>query len=244
MPRKKTKRKAPGNASNEIFKAIRAFNERLRVTEKKYGKDSRIVKMMIDKAKYLPQLEWTKSGRLSRSDRVVKAVDTPYVKAMFDKFVKQNTVDKIIDEILTEKQKKELEEIKNASERRKKLENYVRHINAARELANEVFNEIYNLTKNVDDAKACYDAILFSNNYLDAIEAYVDGDLDVLTLRDVLIYDVPLEVALNRAHNGSSETDDDYPSIYHDDLASVNELFSDAELFDLFDDDDDDGIPF
>lgn len=242
MPRKKTKRKAPSNASNEIFKAIRAFNERLRVTEKKYGKDSRIVKMMIDKAKYLPQLEWTKSGRLSRSDRVVKAVDTPYVKAMFDKFVKQNTVDKIIDEMLTEKQKKELEEIKNASERRKKLESYIRHINASRELANEVFNEIYNLTGNVNQAKECYDAIL-SNNYLDAIEAYVDGDLDVLTLRDVLIYDVPLEVALDRAHNGNPEANDDYPSIYHDDLASVNELFSDAELFDLFDDDDD-GLPF
>lgn len=237
MPRKKTKRKAPSNASNEIFKAIRAFNERLRVTEKKYGKDSRIVKMMIDKAKYLPQLEWTKSGRLSRSDRVVKAVDTPYVKAMFDKFVKQNTVDKIIDEMLTDKQKKDLAATKKVSERRKKLENYIRHINASRELANEVFNEIYNLTRNVDDAKDCYDAIL-SNNYLDAIEAYVDGDLDVLSLRDVLIKGVPLEVALERMRRGMTEDDDDRPNIYHDDLKQADELFSDADLYG------DDGIPF
>lgn len=238
MPRKKTKRKAPSNAGNEIFRAIRAFNERLRVTEKKYGKDSRIVKLMIDKAKYLPQLEWTKSGRLSRSDRVVKAVDTPYVKAMFDKFVKQNTVDKIIDEMLTDKQKKEIAETKKVSERRKKLENYIRQINASRELANEVFNEIYNLTHNVDDAKDCYDAIL-SNSDLDAVEAYVDGDLDVLSLRDVLIKGVPLEVALDRMRNGGSDDDDeDRPNVYHDDLSEVDELFNDLDLYG------DDGIPF
>lgn len=238
MPRKKkTKRKAPSNASNEIFKAIRAFNERLRITEKKYGKDSRIVKLMIDKAKYLPQLEWTKSGRLSRSDRVVKAVDTPYVKAMFDKFVKQNTVDKIIDEMLTDKQKKEIAETKKVSERRKKLENYIRQINASRELANEVFNEIYNLTHNVDDAKECYDAIL-SNNYMDAVEAYVDGDLDVLSLRDVLIKGVPLEVALDRMRRGMTTDDEDRPNVYHDDLSEVDELFNDLDLYG------DDGIPF
>lgn len=141
----------------EIFKAIRAFNERLSYAEKRYGKGSAIVKELRSGAQNVPQLTWTKSGKISTGVKNQEAINKPFIKAEFSKYVHNASAAEIIKSKFSKEQIEEIEKLKGKS-RAAKEEEIFKRIKTMGGIYTRIFNEVYELTMDIERAKNCYDA--------------------------------------------------------------------------------------
>ena len=141
----------------EIYKAIRAFNERLSYAEKRYGKGSAIVKELRSGAQNVPQLSWTKSGKISTGVKNQEAINKPFIKSEFSKYVHNASAAEIIKSKFSKKQIEEIEKLKGKARAAKEEEIFSR-IKIMKDIYTRIYHEVYELTKDRERAGRCYDA--------------------------------------------------------------------------------------
>lgn len=166
----------------DTYKIIRAFNERLRVARKQFGDDSVIVEKMIERAKMVSDLEWTKSGlNIKKGKENVGRIVTVYQQKLVVKYIKQTTVESIITTMIDPETLQELNKLKG-KERYKKLESTVSRISSRKELLTTLWGDVYKLTHDAETATITYDEVK-SGAYDDAVEQYLNNEI---TLQDLV----------------------------------------------------------
>lgn len=206
----------------EIFKAIRAFNERLSYAEKRYGKGSAIVKDLRSGAQNVPQLSWTKSGKISTSVKNQEAINKPFIKSEFSKYVHNASAAEIIKSKFSKEQIEEIEKLKGKA-RAAKEEEIFSKIQNMKGIYNRLFDEVYLFTDR-DTAIACYDAAK-SSEFFNALSDWNDGKLSLQQIIDIL---------QGRAHYENGEYNTDNPETNDQNsgnmYADVPDLYDDEEL--------------
>lgn len=200
----------------EIFKAIRAFNERLSYAERRYGKGSAIVKELRSGAQNVPQLTWTKSGKISTGVKNQEAINKPFIKSEFGKYVHNASAAEIIKSKFSKEQIEEIEKLKGKA-RAAKEEEIFSKIQNMKSIFNRLFNEIYEYAGR-ETAIACYDAAKLPEN-MDAVWAWNDGKLSNQQIIDVLTGKATYkngEYASDQNEN-SDNMYDEVPDLYNDD---------------------------
>lgn len=167
----------------EIYKAIRAFNERLSYAEKRYGKGSAIVKELRSGAQNVPQLTWTKSGKISTGVKNQEAINKPFIKSEFSKFVHNASAAEIIKSKFSKEQIEEIEKLKGKA-RAKREEEIFSKIQNMKSIYNRLFNDIYEYAGR-EIAIECYDAAKLPQN-MDAVLAWDEGKLSTQQIIDIL----------------------------------------------------------
>ena len=169
--------------NKEVYNAIRAFNERLSYAEKRYGKGSAIVKELRSGAQNVPQLTWTKSGKISTGVKNQEAINKPFMKAEFSKYVHNASAAEIIKKKFSKEQIEEIEKLKGKA-RAKKEEEIFSKIQNMKSIYNRLFNEIYEYAGR-EIAIDCYEAAKLSQN-MNAVLAWNDGKLSTQQIIDIL----------------------------------------------------------
>lgn len=204
----------------EIFKAIRAFNERLSYAEKRYGKGSAIVKELRSGAQNVPQLTWTKSGKISTGVKNQEAINKPFIKDEFSKYVHNASAAEIIKSKFSKEQIEEIEKLKGKA-RAAKEEEIFSKIRNMKGIYTRLFDEIY-LFAGRETAIACYDAAK-SSEFFNALSDWNDGKLSLQQIIDILQGKAHYENGIYSTDN--PETNDqnsgnmyaDVPDLYDDD---------------------------
>lgn len=204
----------------EIFKAIRAFNERLSYAEKRYGKGSAIVKELRSGAQSIPQLAWTKSGRISTGVKTQTAINKPFIKSEFSKYVHNASAAEIIKSKFSKEQLEEIEKLKGKA-RAAKEEEIFSKIQNMKGIYNRLFDEVYLFTDR-DTAIACYDKAK-SSEFFNTLSDWNDGRLDLQQIINILQGKAHYENGVYSTDN--PETNDqnsgnmyaDVPNLYDDD---------------------------
>lgn len=206
----------------EIFKAIRAFNERLSYAEKRYGKGSAIVKELRSGAQNVPQLTWTKSGKISTGVKNQEAINKPFIKAEFSKYVHNASAAEIIKSKFSKEQIEEIEKLKGKA-RAAKEEEIFSKIRNMKGIYTRLFDEIY-LFAGRETAIACYDAAK-SSEFFGALSDWNDGKLSLQQIIDIL---------QGKAHYENGEYNTDNPETNDQNsgnmYADVPDLYDDEEL--------------
>lgn len=155
----------------DIKKIIKNFNERLRVARNKYGEDSRIVNMMIDRAKMVTELDWSERG-ISTKQENIKAIKTKVLEKRVKKYIDETSASKIIKKTLTPEQikanKGNLGEIFNK-------------VMANKAICQQIWAELYNLNYSIDECNTIYDELM-TGNYNELLEQYID---EIITLEEL-----------------------------------------------------------
>lgn len=168
----------------EIFKAIRAFNERLSYAERRYGKGSAIVKELRSGAQNVPQLSWTKSGKISTGVKNQEAINKPFIKSEFSKYVHNASAAEIIKSKFSKEQLEEIEKLKGKA-RAAKEEEIFKRIKSMGGIYTRIFNEVYELTMDIERAKNCYDAAK-NPEFEQAVLKWADGAISSYELIAIL----------------------------------------------------------
>lgn len=206
----------------EIFKAIRAFNERLSYAEKRYGKGSAIVKELRSGAQNVPQLTWTKSGKISTGVKNQEAINKPFIKSEFSKYVHNASAAEIIKSKFSKEQIEEIEKLKGKA-RAAKEEDIFSKIQNMKGIYNRLFDEVYLFTDR-DTAIACYDKAK-SSEFFNAVNDWNDGKLSLQQIINIL---------QGKAHYENGEYNTDNPETNDQNsgnmYADVPDLYDDDEL--------------
>lgn len=206
----------------EIFKAIRAFNERLSYAEKRYGKGSAIVKELRSGAQNVPQLTWTKSGKISTGVKNQEAINKPFIKSEFSKYVHNASAAEIIKSKFSKEQIEEIEKLKGKT-RAAKEEEIFSKIQNMKGIYTRLFDEIY-LFAGRETAIACYDAAK-SSEFFNAVNDWNDGKLSLQQIIDILQGRAHYENGIYNTDN--PETNDENSGNMY---ADVPDLYDDDEL--------------
>ena len=208
--------------NSEIFKAIRAFNERLSYAEKRYGKGSAIVKELRSGAQNVPQLTWTKSGKISTGVKNQEAINKPFIKSEFSKYVHNASAAEIIKSKFSQEQIEEIEKLKGKA-RAAKEEEIFSKIQNMKNIYTRLFDEVYIFTDR-DTAIACYDEAK-SSEFFNAVSDWNDGHLDLQQIINILQGKAHYENGIYSTDNPETN-DQNSGNIY----ADVPDLYNDNEL--------------
>ena len=196
--------------NKEIYNAIRAFNERLSYAEKRYGKGSAIVKELRSGAQNVPQLSWTKSGKISTGVKNQEAVSKPFMKAEFSKYVHNASAAEIIKSKFSKEQLEEIEKLKGKA-RVAKEEEIFSKIQTIASVHKAIFGDIYKLAGR-ETAIKCYDNAK-TGEYDKAVNDWSNGNISTMELTAIL--------------SGENENENlDSDNMYED----VPDLYTDDEL--------------
>jgi hypothetical protein len=191
----------------EIYKAVRAFNERLSYAEKRYGKGSAIVKELRSGAQNVPQLTWTKSGKISTGVKNQEAINKPFIKSEFSKYVHNASAAEIIKSKFSKEQLEEIEKLKGKARAAKEEEIFSR-IKTMKDIYTRIYHEVYELTKDRERAAQCYDAAKLPE-FEHAVLKWNDGGISSYELIAIL------------EGEADTESEDsmyaDVPNLYDDD---------------------------
>lgn len=212
----------PKIVNKEIYKAIRAFNERLSYAEKRYGKGSAIVKELRSGAQNVPQLTWTKSGKISTGAKNQEAINKPFIKAEFGKYVHNASAAEIIKSKFSKEQIEEIEKLKGKA-RAAKEEEIFSKIQNMKSIYNRVWDEVYELTHDRELASQCYDAAKLPE-FMDAVIAWDEGKLSLQQIIDILT---------GKASYKNGEYSTDNPETNDENSGNIY-----ADVPDLYDDND------
>lgn len=189
--------------NKEVYNAIRAFNERLSYAEKRYGKGSAIVKELRSGAQNVPQLTWTKSGKISTGVKNQEAINKPFMKSEFSKYVHNASAAEIIKSKFSKEQISEIEKLKGKA-RAKKEEEIFSKIQTMASVHKAIFGDVYKLAGR-EAAIQCYDKAK-SGEYDKAVNDWSNGNISTMELTAIL--------------SGENENDenmyDDVPDLYED----------------------------
>lgn len=129
----------------EVYKAVKAFNERLRYARNKYGEHSEIVHKMMNEAKQVVALDWTKGNKsISLSEKNQKALEKAFQRAEFNKYVANNSAKNLLDKTIytNPKYAEELKHLKGA-ERARKEEEFFAEMNTVTAMYEKIWQDVY-----------------------------------------------------------------------------------------------------
>ena len=160
----------------DVKKIIKNFNERLRVARNKYGEDSRIVNMMIDRAKMVVELDWSDRG-ISTKQSNIESINTAVLEKRVKRYIDETSATKIIKKTLTPEQikanKGNLGEIFNT-------------VMANKEICQRIWNELYDLGYSPDECNTVYDELM-AGNYSEILDMYIKGSISVDELAQAVL---------------------------------------------------------
>lgn len=181
--------------TNEVKRAIHAFNERLRYARNKYGEDSTIVESMIKEAKQVVNLTWTKGNKgISTGKANDNALKKPFEREEFSKFVMNNSARNLLDKTIYTSEKYK-EDIKKAEKLKGKAraaeeERLFADMTFLTNMYSKIFGEIASDTS-YDIAKECYEKYK-DGAYDEEIKLYANDKITLSELIDIIYNDVPL----------------------------------------------------
>lgn len=186
--------------TNEVKKAIRAFNERLRYARNKYGEGSQIVKSMISEAKQVVNLAWTKGNKGISTGKVnEKALQKPFEREEFSKFVMNNSATNLLNKTIytSEKYKKKIKEIEKlkGKERAKEEEKLFAEMTFITNMYSKIFGEIAS-DSGYEIAKECYEKYK-NGEYDEEIKMYANDEISLRDLIDVIYNGIPINTIIN-----------------------------------------------
>lgn len=185
--------------TNEVKKAIRAFNERLRYARNKYGENSAIVESMVKEAKQVVNLTWTKGNKGISTGKVNEnALKKPFEREEFSKFVMNNSAANLLNKTIYTSEKYK-EEIKKAEKLKGKAraaeeERIFAEMTFITNMYTKIFGEIAS-DSSYEVAKECYEK--YKNGaYDEEIRLYANDKITLSELIDIIYNDVPLSEIL------------------------------------------------
>lgn len=181
--------------TNEVKRAIHAFNERLRYARNKYGEDSAIVEAIITEAKQVVNLTWTKGNKGISTGKVNdNALKKPFEREEFSKFVMNNSARNLLDKTIytSEKYKEDIKKAEKlkGKERAKEEERIFADMTFLTNMYTKIFGEIASDTS-YDVAKECYEKYK-DGAYDEEIRLYANDKITLSELIDIIYNDVPL----------------------------------------------------
>lgn len=181
--------------TNEVKRAIHAFNERLRYARNKYGEDSAIVEAIITEAKQVVNLTWTKGNKGISTGKVNdNALKKPFEREEFSKFVMNNSARKLLDKTIytSEKYKEDIKKAEKlkGKERAKEEERIFADMTFLTNMYTKIFGEIASDTS-YDVAKECYEKYK-DGTYDEEIRLYANDKITLPELIDIIYNDIPL----------------------------------------------------
>jgi hypothetical protein len=181
--------------NNEVKKAIRAFNERLRYARNKYGEKSAIVEAMITEAKQVVNLTWTKNNKgISTGKANENALKKPFEREEFSKFVMNNSATNLLNKTIytSEKYKEDIKKAEKlkGKERAKEEERIFAEMTFLTNMYTKIFGEIASDTS-YDVAKECYEKYK-DGAYDEEIRLYANDKITLSELIDIIYNDIPL----------------------------------------------------
>lgn len=195
--------------TNEVKRAIHAFNERLRYARNKYGEDSAIVEAMITEAKQVVNLTWTKGNKgISTGKANDDVLKLPFEREEFSKFVMNNSARTLLDKTLyTSERFKERfkDDLENAqglkgAERAMEEERLFSEMTYLTNMYNDIFKDIAS-DSSYEVAKECYEKYK-NGEYDEAVQLYANEKITVKDLIDIIYNDVPLDEVLENKKKG------------------------------------------
>ena len=195
--------------TNEVKRAIHAFNERLRYARNKYGEDSAIVEAMVTEAKQVVNLTWTKGNKgISTGKANDDVLKLPFEREEFSKFVMNNSARNLLDKTLyTSERFKERfkDDLSNAqglkgAERAMEEERIFAEMTFLTNMYNDIFKDIAS-DSSYEVAKECYEKYK-NGEYDEAVQLYVNKKLTVKDLISIIYDDVPLDEVLENKKKG------------------------------------------
>lgn len=157
-------------------KIIKNFNERLRVARNKYGENSRLVKMMIDRAKMVVELDWTAKG-ISTKKSNIEAINSKVLEKRVSRFIEGNSARRIIEKTLTPEQIKE---------HRSDLGEFFNKVMANKELCERIWSEMYEAGYTPDECNEVYNELM-AGKYSDILDKFVTGEISIVQLADKIL---------------------------------------------------------
>lgn len=181
--------------TNEVKRAIHAFNERLRYARNKYGEDSAIVEAIITEAKQVVNLTWTKGNKGISTGKVNdNALKKPFEREEFSKFVMNNSARNLLDKTIytSEKYKEDIKKAEKlkGKERAKEEERIFADMTFLTNMYTKIFGEIASDTS-YDVAKECYEKYK-DGTYDEEIRLYANDKITLSELIDIIYNDIPL----------------------------------------------------
>lgn len=160
----------------DVKKIIKNFNERLRVARNKYGEDSRIVNMMIDRAKMVTELDWSDRG-ISTKQSNIESINTNVLEKRVKRYIDETSAIKIIKKTLTPEQikanKGNLGEIFNT-------------VMANKAICQKIWADLYDLGYSPEECNTVYDELM-AGNYNDILDMYIKGSISLDELAQAVL---------------------------------------------------------
>lgn len=198
----------PKIIDKEVYKAVRAFNERLRYARNKYGEHSDIVRKMTNEAKQVVALDWTKGNKsISLSEKNQQALEKPFQRAEFNKFIAGNSAKAILDKTVytNPEYAKELKKLKGKA-RAKREEELFEEMSTVTAMYEKIWQDVYDYygggQEGREMAMQAYDAAT-SGEYNEYIIQYANDKLSIGQLISILI-----------GAGAAEEFEEDTPSFY------------------------------
>ena len=194
--------------TNEVKRAIHAFNERLRYARNKYGAESSIVESMIKEAKQVVNLNWTKGNKgISLGKANENALKKPFEREEFSKFVMNNSARNLLDKTIytSEKYKEDIKKAEKlkGKERAAEEERLFADMTFMTNMYTKIFGEIAS-DSSYDVAKECYEK--YKNGaYDEEIRLYANDKITLTELIDIIYFDIPLDEVIGKKRGKKSK---------------------------------------
>lgn len=192
----------------EVYKAVRAFNERLRYARNKYGEHSDIVRKMTNEAKQVVSLDWTKGNKsISLSEKNQKALEKPFQRAEFNKFISGNSAKAILDKTIytNPEYAEELKKLKGKA-RAKREEELFEEMNTVTAMYEKIWQDVYDYygggQVGREMAMQAYSGAI-SGEHNDAILQYANDKISIGQLIVILV-----------GGGAADDFEEDIPSFY------------------------------
>lgn len=162
---------------DEVYKAIRAFNERLRMARKHYGEDSTVVKLMKERANHFLGLEWTGVQGISKGVKNLAAV-TAHNWTFFKRYIIENNVDYFTHRMMTPAERERIKKNFKGASRYAETERVLKELKFYRDMYDKIYGDMYDAGYSVDECNEVW-MLEQTGIYNDLVNMYEAGTLDI-----------------------------------------------------------------
>lgn len=170
-------RKLYNPTKDEVYKAIRAFNERLRMARKHYGEDSTIVKLMKDRATHMLGLEWTPTQGISKGAKNLAAI-TYHNWLTFKRYIIENNVDYFMHRMMTPDERERIKKNYKGAARYAETERVLTEIKFYKDMYDKIYSDMYDAGYDTDECNVIWE-LEQTGLYNDLVDLYDAGALDI-----------------------------------------------------------------
>lgn len=170
-------RKLYNPTKDEVYKAIRAFNERLRMARKHYGENSTVVKLMKERASHMLGLEWTPTQGISKGKKNVESI-TFHNWLSFKRFIIENTVEYWERRMMTPKERERIKKGYKGAARYAETERVLTEIKFYKDMYETIYRDMYKAKYSEDECNEIW-MLEQTGIYNDLVDMYAAGTLDI-----------------------------------------------------------------